>query len=406
MKALLKEMDDPQEGSAYIHVAGTNGKGSVSLIIANILNKAGYKVGRYTSPHLTSYCERFTVNNEPITPEELKSYLDFIDINIQAMLQKGMPHPTEFEVLTAAAFQFFSDRKVDIAVLEVGMGGIYDSTNVIIPLAAVITSISYDHTAFLGNTIEEIALNKAGIIKSGVPVIVGSMAEEALTVIKTQAEILKSPFVPSQTVKVEAAGNIGLKGQIIKFSGALTSPEAVYFSLAGKYQRDNLAVALTTLTCLTANGYQISDKAIREGLSSLVINGRMQVLHEKPLVIADAAHNQAGSQALAGSLAEMLPGRSKVAVIGIVDDKDARAMLMSLGANTKAVVIARPEGDRGKNWGRVALIWQELFPEIYVLAEEDIHRAMTKGLDLLNGDDYLLVTGSFYVLRKACQYHF
>lgn len=399
-------MDNPQEGLKYIHVGGTNGKGSTSLIIANILNKAGYKVGRYTSPHLTSYCERFTVNNEPITPAELKTYLDSIDSNCRKMLAKGLPHPTEFEVLTAVAFQFFRDKGVDIAVMEVGMGGIYDSTNVITPLVSVITSISYDHTFYLGETTKEIAWNKAGIIKSGVPVVAGLMDDKASAVIKAQADSLNSPFISSQVIKVEEVKRDGIKGTVIRFSGALTSSGDIFFSLIGQYQLENLATALAALTCLKETDYKISATAIKDGLSSLTLNGRMQVLNEDPLVIADAAHNEAGAGALGRSLAAVLQGRSKVAVIGIVDDKDARAMLMSLGSNTKAGIITKPEGDRGDNWERVALIWQELYPDITAIVEPDIHQAVSQGLKLLAKDDYLLVTGSFYVLRKACQYKF
>ncbi len=399
-------MDNPHEGLKYIHVGGTNGKGSTSLIIANILNKAGYKVGRYTSPHLTSYCERFTVNNEPITPAELKTYLDSIDSNCRKMLAKGLPHPTEFEVLTAVAFQFFRDKRVDIAVMEVGMGGIYDSTNVITPLVSVITSISYDHTFYLGETTKEIAWNKAGIIKSGIPVVAGLMEDKALAVIKAQAESVNSPFISSQVIKVEEVKRDGIKGTVIRFSGALTSAGDIFFSLIGQYQLENLATALAALTCLKETDYKISATAIQDGLSSLTLNGRMQVLNEDPLVIADAAHNEAGAEALGRSLAAVLPDRCKVAVIGIVDDKDARAMLMSLGSNTKAGIITKPEGDRGDNWERVALIWQELYPDITAIVEPDIHQAVLHGLKILEKDDYLLVTGSFYVLRKACQYKF
>ena len=406
IRALLQEIGSPQECKAFIHVAGTNGKGSVSLMLASILHKMGCKVGRYSSPHLTSYCERFTVNNVPITPDELNAYLEIIKAAIERMLAHGLPHPTEFEVLTAAAFLFFRDQNVDIAVLEVGMGGIYDATNVIIPLVSVITSISYDHTAFLGNTIEAIAWNKAGIIKSGVPVVVGNLPDEAQKTIEAQAVKLNSSIVSSQIIHVDLAEDPGLYGQMIRVSGAWDLAETLYFSLPGLYQLENLATALTALYCLTNRGLQISAAATREGLKNLSIGGRMQVLHEKPLVIADAAHNEGGSKALARSLAEILPGRNKVAVIGIVDDKDARNMLLSLGDRTRAVVFTRPEGDRSAKWKRLALIWQELFPDGEVYLQEDIGRAVKKGMHLLGDEDYLLVTGSFYVLRQACRYQF
>ena len=402
-RALLKEMGDPQEQTDYVHVGGTNGKGSVSFIIASILAKAGYKTGHYSSPHLVSYCERFTIDDVPITPQELKGYLDLVEARSLIIQEKGWPHPTEFEVLTAVAFQYFRDRNVDIAVLEVGMGGIYDATNVITPLVAVITSISRDHTSFLGETIREIAGNKAGIIKKGVPVVIGSMDEEAQEVIRDQASRLGSPVISSQSQAVEMVENRGINGQMVSFPGPHDVPAIVYYSLPGRYQRDNLAAALTALACLKEQGYEISARARQEGPGTLFIRGRLQVLQENPLVIADAAHNEAGSKALAYSLKEILPGRSKVVVIGIVDDKDAPSIIMSLGEDTKAVIITRPAGERSENWTRVVNSWQELFPDIRAEAEEDIHRAIARGLSLVSGDDYLLVTGSFYVLRQAVQ---
>ena len=361
-------------------------------------------MGRYSSPHLVSYCERFTVDNRPITPEELKGYLDLIEAKSQMLQEKGLPHPTEFEVLTAVAFQYFNDQEVDIAVLEVGMGGIYDATNVIIPLVSVITSISRDHISFLGEGIREIAWNKAGIIKEGVPVVTGPIAGEANEVIKNQAKKFNSPLISSWSSPVVTAGEMGIDGQMVKILGPWASLEKVYFSLPGQFQRDNLAVALTALNCLKGKGWHLSANALREGLGSLSISGRLQVLQEKPLVIADAAHNEAGSKALDLSLHEIFPGRQKVVVIGVVDDKDARNILRSLGQNTKAAIVTRPEGGRAENWIRVPALWQELFPDIQVKAEEDIHRAIEQGLESLTGDEYLLVTGSFYVLRQAVLY--
>lgn len=404
-RALLSEMGDPQEGLKYIHVGGTNGKGSVSLIIANILTKAGYKVGRYTSPHLTSYCERFTVDNEPVTPEELKNYLDLIEKCIQKMLAKGLPHPTEFEVLTAVAFQFFRDKSVDLAVLEVGMGGIYDSTNVIIPLVSVITSVSFDHTQYLGETIEEIAFNKAGIIKTGVPVVTGLMDERALTVIRAESEIKNSPLLASGSVRVEQVRSKGFNGHTVRFNGAMDTEEELEFSLAGMYQLENLATALTALSVLK-DEFNISRAALRDGLCSLTLKGRMQTLNENPLVIADVAHNAEGARALAYSLKTILSQRSKVMVIGIVDDKDAHSILTLLGDLTKACIITRPEGERGSEWKRAADILKKLYPDMCILIEADIHQAIEIGLDLLDENDYLLITGSFYVLKKACQFHF
>lgn len=229
------------------------------------------------------------------------------------------------------------------------------------------------------------------------------MDEEAQEVIRDQASRLGSPVISSQSQAVEMVENRGINGQMVSFPGPHDVPAIVYYSLPGRYQRDNLAAALTALACLKEQGYEISARARQEGPGTLFIRGRLQVLQENPLVIADAAHNEAGSKALAYSLKEILPGRSKVVVIGIVDDKDAPSIIMSLGEDTKAVIITRPAGERSENWTRVVNSWQELFPDIRAEAEEDIHRAIARGLSLVSGDDYLLVTGSFYVLRQAVQ---
>lgn len=398
-------MGNPQEGLKYIHVGGTNGKGSVSLIIANILSQAGYKTGRYTSPHLHSYCERFMIDSQPITPEELYRYLELIQECIKKMLFKGWPHPTEFEVLTAAAFLFFQEQKVDFAVLEVGMGGVYDSTNLITPLLSVITSVSYDHTQYLGETIEEIAWNKAGIIKPGRPVVTGLMENRALAVVRQQAESKGSPLWDHRSVQVRQISSRGMQGHTVLFSGGLAAEAALEYSLAGLHQLDNLATALTVVS-LIQDEYNISAAAIRAALKDLHIPGRMQLLQEKPLVIADAAHNGEGAKALAKSLQAILPGRNKVMVIGMVDDKDVLSILQELGSHTQACVITRPEGPRGAKWERAARVTRELYPHLMVYQEPDIPQAISLGLGLLREDDYLLISGSFYVLRQAALYQF
>lgn len=194
IQALLESMGNPHLKIPCVHIAGTNGKGSTSLLIAAILSCAGYRVGRFTSPHLHSYFERITINGQEIPGSDFVDYLDIIDNCVAHLTARGVEHPTEFEVLTAAAYQYFADQEVDIAVMETGLGGRFDSTNVIVPLLSVITSIDYDHTAILGNTIEEIAYNKAGIIKRKVPVLVGQLPEDALRVVKDYADDLQAPL--------------------------------------------------------------------------------------------------------------------------------------------------------------------------------------------------------------------
>lgn len=401
INGLLQEMGDPHHNLTCIHVAGTNGKGSTSLIIADILIKAGYRVGRFSSPHLHSYLERFTVNNEEISEDHFFSLLDQAERGIEAMLRQGGERPTEFEVLTAMAFEYFCSEKVDIAVLEVGMGGTYDSTNVITPLVSVITGVDYDHTAFLGNTLAEIASNKAGIIKPGVPVIVGMMEDEPLGVITRQAAAMAAPLLRGSAINISRESNPNLKGQELDIEGNCWQMSNVHYSLRGDYQLGNLAVALKTIEIMRDRGYKADERSIRQSLSSLFIPGRLEVVQFNPPVILDAAHNPQGAGALADSLDSLLPNRKKILVFGLVDDKERDSTIRPLGRNTRSAIITRPQGSRGGAWLGVQNRWQKIFPDISVQAVENITGAVLKGLEMLSGDDYLVVTGSFYVLDEA-----
>lgn len=401
IESLLQAMGNPQQNLNYIHVAGTNGKGSTSLIIADILIKAGFRVGRFSSPHLHSYLERFTVNGQEITVEAMKLILDGIEKNIEAMLSKGEDHPTEFEVLTAIAFQFFLNEGVDMVVLEVGMGGSYDSTNVIKPLAAVITGVDYDHTDYLGTTLTQIAANKAGIIKPGVPVIVGNMKDEALAVINSQAESLGAPIYQSSQIKLKRIAAPTLTGQRMSIEGRYFKMSGVKYSLLGDYQIMNLASALSTIEVMRDQGYRVEDSAVRESLSTLRMPGRLEVIKDSPLVIIDAAHNPQGAEALADSLDHLLPDRNKILVLGLLDDKERDGILRALGRGTKLVLVTRPQGPRGGAWQEVVEKWHEIFPNIKALAVENIKEAVNQGLNMVSGDEYLVITGSFYVLDQA-----
>lgn len=383
-----------------MHIAGTNGKGSTSLIIASVLTEAGYKVGRFISPHVHSYRERFTIDGVEIEASTLKRYIDEVEARIKSMTEKGFPHPTEFEVLTAVAFQYFKDEKVDIAVIEVGMGGLYDSTNVINPLVSVITSVGLDHVEFLGNTIAEVAYNKAGIIKPGVPVVIGKLPEEAWKVVAQTARDKAAPIYSSNMTWVKREAET-IHGQKVTIEFDYHELNSVSFSLLGDYQLDNLATAYTALMVLKQQGLKISDEDVINALSSLSIPGRLEVVSHEPLVIIDVAHNPHGASALSDSLTSLLPGRKKVLVCGIVDDKDAEETLRFLGKDVRACVVTRPEGPRGTNWVRAADIWRNLYPEAEVYQIEDIAAAVKKGLEILRDDEYLLITGSFYVINQA-----
>ncbi|HOQ09365.1 MAG TPA: folylpolyglutamate synthase/dihydrofolate synthase family protein [Syntrophomonadaceae bacterium] len=404
MKALLDELGNPQLAIPCVHVAGTNGKGSTSLLISAILASAGYRVGRFTSPHLHSYFERITINGQEISGCDFNHYLDVIDNCIARMRANGKEHPTEFEVLTAVAYQYFADQKVDIAVMETGLGGRYDSTNVIEPLLSVITSIDYDHTAVLGNTLEEIAYNKAGIIKRGVPAVIGPLPEPALRVVADYAADMQAPLYSSALSQVVVGERQTLTGQYVNIAAPTHSLDQVWFSLPGAYQRENLACALTAISVLEGQGWKVTDQHILNALYDAYIPGRLEMVSREPLVLVDAAHNPHAARSMSRSLHDLLPDRDRVLVCGMVNDKDAWNTLKYLGQNTCRCVITRPKGERGSNWYRVYEAWKELFPEIPVQATENIVEAVEQGIHYLQDNQYMLVTGSFYVLDQARRY--
>jgi len=397
----LAELDHPEQGVAYVHVAGTNGKGSTSLMIAEILIAAGYQVGRYSSPHLHSYRERFTVNGEAIEDHELWSYLQETEKHIEAMLKRGEEHPTEFEVLTAVAFQYFAGRKVDVAVLEVGMGGTYDSTNVIKPLVSVITSVDFDHIAFLGSTLSEIAWNKAGIIKPGVPVVTGTLGPEASKVISIRAASLGAAVYSSADLHIVTSAAFPPEAQVVDIEGAGWYLPGLTFSLLGEYQLKNMAVAMMTIKILHGIGFKIGADHVRLALGRIRIPGRLEIVSLQPLVILDAAHNSHGAMALADSLELLWPGCKRIVVMGVLDDKDRPGMVSPLSRSTRAVVVTRPKGPRSSQWQEVMKEWQQYLPPADILGIEKINDAVSAGLNLLEDGEYLLITGSFYVLDEA-----
>ncbi|MDD3852689.1 MAG: bifunctional folylpolyglutamate synthase/dihydrofolate synthase [Syntrophomonadaceae bacterium] len=401
INALLEIMGRPDTGLPCVHVGGTNGKGSTSLIVAQILNAAGYRTGHFVSPHLHSYLERLMIDGKQINGDDFISYLHIIEQAANEMVCHGLEHPTEFEALTAMACKYFYDQQVDIAVLEVGMGGLYDSTNIVSPLVSVITGIDLDHVSVLGDTLPEIAANKAGIIKPLTPVVVGNIAPVAREVIINRANHLQASCYDNTVVEVKLAGQPGLDGQEVSISMPGHDLSAVRFSLPGCYQLENLRTALSAIAVLEAQNFSISNSNIELALASLKNPGRLETLCSQPLVLIDVAHNPSAARALAHSLDCILPKRDKVLVCGMVDDKDAENTLKYLGKNTSACIITRPDGNRSSNWNRLTQQFARLYPHIPVIEVEDIIQAIEQGMARLINDQYLLITGSFYVLDRA-----
>jgi dihydrofolate synthase / folylpolyglutamate synthase len=294
IERLLDRLDNPQRKLKVIHVAGTNGKGSTCAMIASILKEAGYQVGLYTSPHLLKYNERIKVNGRDISDRDFSAGLKLIE-------KLSAEPPTVFEALTALAFWYFAGQKVDYAVVEVGMGGRLDATNVVTPLISVITNIDLEHTAILGRTLAKIAVEKAAIIKPGVPVITAETKPEALTVIKHQAE-------KNQSVLIQVGSE----------QGGLSS------ALAGEHQKTN---AVCAVAAVRLAGIKVGKQAVLRGLARVKWPARFQLVAKKPLTIVDGAHNPAGIKVLVAALRQQYPGQKFTFIFGTQSDKDSALML-------------------------------------------------------------------------------
>ncbi len=331
--ALAEAMGHPERAFRSVHVAGTNGKGSSSHLLAAVLQAAGYKVGLYTSPHLREFTERVRVNGRELTPEYLVEWV------AKWRPLFGQVQPSFFEMCVALAFSYFAEQRVDVAVVEVGLGGRFDSTNIITPLVSLITNISYDHQALLGNTLPEIAGEKAGIIKPGVPVVVSQTQPEVAEVFRHEAagklaHLVFADEIYQSSFSAEADPETGLRPLALRQHGRPYLPNAE-LGLPGDYQQLNLPGVLATLDELRAQGFRITEAAMRAGLRQVTrltgLRGRWSVIGRRPLVVCDTGHNEAGLRMVMSQL-RRVPHERLHLVIGTVNDKDVPAMLALLPA--------------------------------------------------------------------------
>jgi len=338
MKELMRRLGDPQDRLRFIHVAGTNGKGSVCAMLSSILTQAGYRTGLYTSPHLCRLNERFKIDNTDISDTELIAAAEQVKLAADQMAEQ----PTEFEIITAMAFLWFCRRHCNVVVLEVGLGGRLDATNIIkAPDAAVICSIGLEHTEILGDTLAKIAGEKSGIIKTECPVILYGQSAEAENVVRRRCRENHAELFVTDAAQERQAG-LSLDGQALDYRQRTN----LALGLLGTYQYENAAVVLDTVDVLNRRGYSISETAIREGLARAEWPGRFEVLQKSPLVLADGAHNPSGAEELAKCLRQYLPGKKLVFVMGVMADKDCRAMLSAIVPLAERFYTVTPQNDR------------------------------------------------------------
>ena len=403
MEHLLEELGNPQDRLKFIHIAGTNGKGSVLAYLSTILKEAGYRVGRYISPTLFSYRERIQVNEEYISREAVGSYVEKIQQAVGRMQKKGMSVPTIFEVETAMAFLYFVDQSCDIVVLETGMGGDTDATNVIrTTVMEVIVSISKDHTAFLGNTLAEIARHKAGIIKPGTVVVSARQVLEAMKVIEEKARQCGATLKVADWEQAEEI-TYGLEEQTFSFG----RDRDIRIHLGGSYQIKNAVIALNCIYALRELGYQISDVQMRAGFAHTHWNGRFTVLQKNPMVIIDGAHNPDGAAELEKSILQCLQGKQIYGVCGVFKDKEYDKVLQAILPHMKEVTtIQTPGNPRALPAEELAEAAQKYCPQVH--AEKNIVKAVQEAIQKAGEDDgVVLAFGSLSFLgeiRKAVKH--
>lgn len=322
-KKFLEFLGNPEKKYRSIHVAGTNGKGSVCTMLASILQACGKKTGLYTSPHLIRFNERIRVNRKPITDAQLVRLIPKCEKISSMVIEKCGREPTFFEFTTALAFHFFAEKCVDFAVIETGMGGRLDATNVVVPLVSVITRISMDHEQYLGDTIEKIASEKAGIIKPNVPIVCGSNSPQVMKVISDVARARNAPLIETREIVSLEVLSTTLEGQKLKVEMCNGTSFMVFLPLAGRYQPENLMLALATIYVLCNNRtIDIDTKHIKNGLSNIKWHGRFQLLSKDPPVIVDGAHNPGAGKLLVETLIELVPHRPVGLIFGMCSDKD------------------------------------------------------------------------------------
>jgi len=402
MEYLLSLVGNPQTKFETVHIAGTTGKGSTATMLAKMLEANGYKVGLYTSPHIVHLHERITVNSQMISDSEMLGLLNRLYEPIEKV-SKDSP-PTFFDMMTTIAFMYFADMKVDIAVIETGLGGRLDSTNVITPKVVGITSLSIDHQHQLGNTIDSIAKEKAGIFKPGVPIITVQQHPEAMRVLKSQAAAVKAPLsVTGKDIdfsyRFETSRKNGPHMRI-----CLTTPtskfEHLRVPLQGRHQAINCGLALVMLDKLKSMGYEIDPEKAAVGLANVSLPGRMEMICDNPLIMVDGAHNAASIEALIYAIGQNIPYDSMVVIFGCNSDKDIRGMLHQLQYGADKVIFTRSNSVKAMPPQELADIYTEICGKMYQTAV-NLAEALRLAKSAVGKEDLICITGSYYLIGQA-----
>ena len=402
---LLDILGNPHRDLRIIHVAGTNGKGSTCSFINSMLIYQGYNVGLYTSPYLEEFNERIKINNVNISDEDLAQSVSRVSDAIGQMIEEGCDHPTEFEIITACAFLYFRDRDVDFAVIEVGLGGRLDATNVCIPLVSAITSISMDHTEYLGDTLARIAFEKGGIIKNKRPVVLYQQSDEVESVISSICSERDSELFITENDKIEYISE-GMSSQSVNLEVMGHFYSGIEISLPGRHQARNLSVALSVLRLLEISSdiSQVDTEALYRSIRETRWPGRMEVIKTEPLTIIDGAHNPDGAAILSESVDRYLVGKKINLVFGMLRDKDILSVAKLLAVRADRIIITEPESPRAASSAEVHGIILEALrgedvPDITEIP--DIEEAVRHAQSMAGDGEAVIYAGSLYMIGRV-----
>ena len=402
MRTLLSLLGDPQEKISTVHIAGTKGKGSTATMLARMLESNGYSVGLYTSPHLIHLHERIVVDSEMIDEADMLGLVNRIYAPAEKLSKTDAP--TFFEIMTALAFMHFADRNVDIGVIETGLGGRLDSTNVIEPEVVGITSLSIDHKLQLGDTIDDIAMEKAGVLKKGIPAVTVEQEPAAMMVLKEQALAVKAPLSVTGTdidfsYRFETSREHGPHTRI-----CLTTPtskfEHLRVPLHGKHQAINCGLALALLDKLRSAGYDIDVDKAADGLHQVTLAGRMEIICDDPRIMIDGAHNAASVRALIHAIGQNIPYDSMVVIFGCNSDKDICGMLTQLQYGADKVIFTRSSSAKAASPQDLGDIYTEICGKMYQTSSS-LGEALQLARSAVGREDLICITGSFYLIGQA-----
>lgn len=402
--ALMEALGNPQEDYKIVHVTGTNGKGSVTTYISYALFTSGLRVGRFTSPHLQSYTERIQINDANITENAFAELICRVKDAVDRIIGDGVEPPTQFEMLTAAAFLFFKEQGVDYAVVEVGLGGLLDSTNIVTPEISVITNVSIDHQAYCGDTVEEIARHKAGIIKPQVPVVTAAQ-DAPLRVIEDTAKAKHAKlYAFNKDFGIDSRSAV-TGGQMITVSADHEAPAMLFTTMAGIHQSVNLACALMTVRLLMRTDSHISEETMREGFARATWPGRFEV---RPVLgrtfIFDGAHNAAGAEAFNLTYAELFKDKPKTLVMAILRDKDEEGIIREVVKSGDTVIVVPAPTERTEVPETLVTRIRTVVPKVTAQTADSVTEALSLAYKHTQAGDIIAVCGSLYILGDARQW--